>query len=108
MVIVGDPTGTIVAAPPTSRLFHVYFQHGEPIDQRSRSIGGWYVITGWAWLDRGEKMGTAKLLYQISTAIVLLLFIFAGLIKVFPGLNPVMHDEMVSYSLSSTGLFTIP
>jgi len=41
-------------------------------------------------------MGTTKLVYQISTALAIVLFIFAGSVKVIPGLSPEIHDEMVS------------
>jgi hypothetical protein len=46
--------------------------------------------------EGSSKMGTTKLLYQVSTALVVLLFGFAGLVKLVPGLSPEIHQEMVS------------
>ena len=43
----------------------------------------------------GLKMGTTKLVYQVSSSLVVLLFGFAGLVKVVPGLSPAIHQEMV-------------
>ena len=50
------------------------------------------------WINNSKKMGTTKLVYQISTALVIVLFTFAGLVKVVPGISPELHDEMVSIS----------
>ena len=46
-------------------------------------------------------MGAKKLIYQISTALVVLLFTFAGLVKLVPGISPEIHNEMVSSSYFS-------
>ena len=54
-------------------------------------------------------MGNTKLLYQISTALVVVVFGIAGLLKVVPGISPETHYEMVSQdglqSFSSQPLF---
>ena len=41
-------------------------------------------------------MGTNKLAYQVSTALIVVLFAFTGVVKVVPGISPDLHDEMVS------------
>ncbi len=41
-------------------------------------------------------MGSTKLVYQISTALIIVMFALAGLIKVVPGISPEMHDQLVS------------
>lgn len=41
-------------------------------------------------------MGAKTLAYQISTALVILLFGFAGTVKVTPLVSSEIHNEMVS------------
>ena len=44
-------------------------------------------------------MGAKKLAYQISTALVVLLFTFAGVMKVTPLVSSEIHNEMVGKCL---------
>ena len=51
-------------------------------------------------------MGAKTLAYHISTALVILLFGFAGTVKITPAVSPDIHNEMVStldLSLCHTG-----
>ena len=41
-------------------------------------------------------MGAKSLVYQISTALVILVFGFAGTVKITPAISPDIHNEMVS------------
>ena len=47
-------------------------------------------------LTLDQKMGAKTLAYHISTALVILLFGFAGTVKVAPAVSPDIHNEMVS------------
>ena len=41
-------------------------------------------------------MGLARVLYYFSSAVIILLFTFAGAVKLVPGVCPHLHDEIVS------------
>lgn len=45
-------------------------------------------------------MSVAKLTFQVSTALLVLVFAFAGLVKVAPGVSPAIHSEMVSQDMT--------
>lgn len=50
-------------------------------------------------------MGTTKLMYQVSTALIVLLFSFTGVVKVVPGISPEIHNEMVCFSPGGLGVW---
>lgn len=49
--------------------------------------------------EQSANMSAKKLVYQISTALIVLLFTFSGVMKLTPLISPEIHEDMVRNKL---------